>query len=143
MTGNTELMAVTIADELTRAGDKVDLVDGIEAFADDLKSYERILIGSYTWGDGDLPDEVFGFYEELKDTDLTGKFAAVFGSGDSSYSHFSRAVDIFEETLKDQGCQIVTEGLKVDQESDAAIKEKCKGFSKKLNGKYKTIGIVN
>jgi flavodoxin I len=143
ITGTTELMAVSIANELTKSGDKVDIKDAMETFAEDLKPYDRILIGSYTWGDGDLPDEVFGFYEELKEIDLTGKGVAVFGPGDSSYSHFARAVDLFEETLKDIGCKILTKSLKVDRESDELIEEKCKIFSGKLTKVNEVMGIVS
>ena len=142
MTGNTEFIAELIAEELTKLGEKVDVKDAMVTFAEDLNPYDRILIGSYTWGDGDLPDEVMDFYEELKNTDLTGKTAAVFGAGDSSYNHFARAVDIFEETLRDRGCTILINGLKADRGSEEDIKTKCKEFSKKLIDAYETVKIV-
>lgn len=141
MTGTTELMANTIAEELIKSGAKVVLKDAIEVFAEELKSYENILIGSYTWGDGELPDEIVDFYEELASTDLTGKMAAVFGAGDSSYDHFARAVDIFTETLEGQGCKILLKGLKVDQESDEEIKATCRLFSEKLIKAIELVGI--
>lgn len=50
MSGTTELMAYTIASELTKAGDQVTVKDAFEADAEELRSYERILVGSYTWG---------------------------------------------------------------------------------------------
>ena len=131
MTGNTEFIAELIAEELTKLGEKVDVKDAMVTFVEDLNPYDRILIGSYTWGDGDLPDEVMDFYEELKSTDLTGKTAAVFGAGDSSYNYFARAVDIFEETLRiSRGCMVLINGLKVDRESEEDIRTKCKEFSK-------------
>ena len=49
MSGTTELMAYTIASELTKAGDQVTVKDAFEA-DEELRSYERILVGSYTWG---------------------------------------------------------------------------------------------
>lgn len=85
MAGNTEQMAVSIAKELTSSGIKVDVKGAFECFAEDLTFYDGIMIGSYTWGDGDLPDEMLDFYEELKNTDLKGKAGAVFTSGDSLY----------------------------------------------------------
>lgn len=132
MTGNTECMADTIAEELTKLGEIVVLKDAIGVYAAELMSYERILLGTYTWGDGDLPDELVDFHHELRNTNLTGKVAAAFGSGDSSYDHFCGAVDILEETLRTQGCEILIDGLKVDQESPDVIKTKCQTFSKKL-----------
>ena len=47
MSGTTELMAHTIASELTKAGDQVTVKDAFEADTEELMSYERILVGSY------------------------------------------------------------------------------------------------
>ena len=134
MTGTTERMARTIADELAKACNQVVVKDAIETYANELKSYERILLGSYTWGDGDLSDEITGFYDELINMDLTGEMAASFGPGDSTYQHFAGAVDILEETLKKQGCKIITKGLKVDSwlEEEDEIEANCIAFAKKV-----------
>jgi flavodoxin I len=75
MAGTTELMAHTLASELTRAGDQVTVIDAFETDAEELKSYDRILVKSYTWGEGDLSDEIISFYDELSTIDLTGKMA--------------------------------------------------------------------
>lgn len=133
MSGKTEKMAISIATELTKAGEEVVIKDVFEVFAEELRSFDRILVGSYTWGNGDLSDEILGFYDELANIDLTGKVAATFGSGDSSYEYFARAVDILEETLQNQGCEIITKGLKVDSclEDDEDIETKCLTFAKK------------
>lgn len=134
MAGTTELMAQIIANELIKASDQVTVKDAFEIDAEELKSYERILVGSYTWGDGDLSDEILDFYEELSTIDLTGKMAAAFGPGDTSYEHFARAVDILEEALKTQGCEIVAKGLKVDSwtEAEEEIETKCREFVKEI-----------
>ena len=134
MSGTTELMAHTIASELTKAGDQVTVKDAFEADAEELMSYERILVGSYTWGDGDLSDEITDFYDELATIDLTGKMAVAFGSGDTSYEYFARAVDILEEALKTQGCEILIKGLKVDSwsEDEEEIETKCRLYAKEL-----------
>lgn len=132
MTGNTELMANIIAEELIKTGVKVVIKDAIEVSAEELISYEAILIGSYTWGDGELPDELLDLYDEIKNIDLTGKMIAIFGPGDSTYEHFAKAVDILEETLIKQGCKILLKGLKVDRESDEDMKIICKLYSEKL-----------
>lgn len=133
MTGTTELMARSIADSLRRTGDQVVIKDAIDSYADELKNYERILVGSCTWGDGDLSDEIADFHDELLNIDLSGKMAAAFGSGDSNYEHFARAVDILEETLRNQGCVILTKGLKIDKESHENLKEQCELFTRSLS----------
>lgn len=93
---------------------------------------KEFLLGVTHGGDGDLSDEITGFYDELETIDLTGKMAAAFGSGDTSYGHFARAVDILEEALKTQGCEILIKGLKVDSwsEDEEEIETKCRLYAK-------------
>lgn len=129
MTGNTEFLAGCIVNELRLAGEEVVLKEAAFAFAEELEKYDQILFGTYTWGDGDLPDESVDFYEEAKEADLSGKKVAVFGSGDSSYSCFAGAVDIWEDLLKEKGCFLATDSLKIDQ-GETEIEEKCKEFAK-------------
>lgn len=134
ITGTTEFMAETIAAQLMDFGMKVEVKDAFDTCIEDLKDYDRILIGSYTWGDGELPDEIIDLYQELIDNNLKGKEAAVFGPGDSSYPHFAYAVDMLEEGLKSAGCKIIVEGLKVDtaMEEEQDIRLKCEYFSRKM-----------
>lgn len=129
MTGNTEFMAECIANELKHDCEKVVLKEAAFAFADELEKYDQILFGTYTWGDGDLPDESVDLYEETKEIDLSGKKVAVFGSGDSSYSCFAGAVDIWEDLLKEKGCSLAVKSLKIDQD-ELEIEEKCRKFAK-------------
>lgn len=131
MTGNTEFMAECITNELKFAGKEVVLKEAAFAFADELEQHDQIIFGTYTWGDGDLPDESIDFYEETKEVDLSEKKVAVFGSGDSSYSCYAGAVDIWEDLLKEKGCCLVTESLKIDQ-GETEIEEKCKAFAQSL-----------
>ncbi|WVX79750.1 flavodoxin domain-containing protein [Niallia oryzisoli] len=65
---------------------------------------------------------------------MTGKKAAAFGSGCSTYEHFASAVDILEEALRKQGCAIITEGLKADtwSKKEADIETNCISFAKKI-----------
>jgi flavodoxin I len=134
MSGKTEFMANCIADTLVKKGHHVDVREAAMTFAEDLRPYETILIGSYTWGDGEIPDEAIDLFEEIENTDLTKKKVAVFGSGDSTYTHFARAVDIWEQALLEQGGKLLTQGLKVDQETEDYVREKCHLFCEQLVG---------
>ena len=67
-------------------------------------------------------DEIICFHEELVTVILSGKMAAVLDAGDTYYEHFGRAVNILEETLRNQGCKIIILGLKVDRGSEEEIK---------------------
>lgn len=99
--------------------------DILEVDAAELQNYDGILLGTYTWGDGDLPDEYLDFYEEMNTLNLTGKRAAVFGSCDSSYDHRGGAVDLLMEKLREIGADIVLDELKIDLSPSKAEQEQC------------------
>jgi flavodoxin I len=125
MTGNTEEIANLVGEGIHLAGAAFDQKDILEADAADLQNYDGILLGTYTWGDGDLPDEFLDFYEEMDTLDLKGKKAAVFGSCDSSYEHRGGAVDLLIEKLKELGADVVLDGLKIDLAPSKAEKKEC------------------
>ena len=62
MGGNTEMIAEEVANGVRQEGEEIeviDIMDGIEASV--LENYDGILLGSYTWGDGELPDDFLIF----------------------------------------------------------------------------------
>lgn len=124
MTGNTEEMAAAITEGAKEAGAMVVTKEAFDANASELQDYDGIIVGAYTWGDGELPDEFLDFYEELDSLDLSGKKAAVFGSGDTSYPIYCGAVDIIEAKLKELGAEIVCECIKFEYDPSASEKEK-------------------
>ncbi|MEC1290085.1 flavodoxin [Bacillus mojavensis] len=136
MSGNTEAMADLIEKGLQEAEAEVDRfeamdIDDAELFND----YEHIILGTYTWGDGDLPDEFLDLAEEMDALDFTGKTCAVFGSGDTAYEFFCGAVDTLEEKIKDRGGGIVLPSVKVEMnpegEEEEALKEFGRQFARK------------
>lgn len=136
MSGNTEAMADLIEKGLQEAEAEVDRfeamdIDNAELFND----YEHIILGTYTWGDGDLPDEFLDLAEEMDALDFTGKTCAVFGSGDTAYEFFCGAVDTLEEKIKDRGGEIVLPSVKVEMnpegEEEEALKEFGRQFARK------------
>ncbi|MFC7440499.1 flavodoxin [Laceyella putida] len=130
MTGNTEEMAELIAEGIREQGWVLDMKEVMDADVSELQDYEGILLGAYTWGDGELPDEFIDFYEEMKELDLTGKRAAVFGSCDSAYEKFGAAVDILTERLAELGANLVLKGLKVELAPSGEERETCKQFGR-------------
>jgi flavodoxin I len=74
MTGNTEELANLIGEGVQQAGAKVEIKDVLEIDVSDLQQYDGILLGAYTWGEGDLPDEFLDFYEEMDCLNLEGKY---------------------------------------------------------------------
>jgi len=114
LTGNTEEMSEIIESGVLEAGIEVARKDAYDAKASELLEYDGIIIGAYTWGDGELPDEFLDFFEEMEGLDLSGKKAVAFGSGDTCYAHYCGAVDIIEAKLRELGAEIVHESLKFE-----------------------------
>ncbi len=49
-----------------------------EPEASKLVDYDgAFVIGTYTWGDGELPDDFFGFYDKMESIHLNGRKAAI------------------------------------------------------------------
>lgn len=131
MTGNTELMAEAIVGGLDSV--KVTAKDPFDVNPEDLLKYDGILIGTYTWEDGSIPDEFMFFFEELDELDLKGKQAAVFGSGDSFYnSTFGAAIHQFDNKLKELGATIVLDSLIIDLQPNEIEIQTCIDYGKKF-----------
>jgi flavodoxin I len=80
----------------------------------DLLEYEVWLLGSSTWGNGDLHQDMDQLERDLRDLDLGKVWGAAFGTGVSMYPHYCEAVDILENRLKNSGAHIIQRGLKID-----------------------------
>ncbi|WP_042168162.1 flavodoxin [Paenibacillus gorillae] len=132
LTGNTEEMAESVAAGAKDAGAEVVAKEAFDASPEELLAYDGIIIGAYTWGDGELPDEFLDFYEEMDSLNLSGRKAAAFGSGDSSYPIFCASVDIIEEKLRELGAEIAAEGLKVEYSPSGEEKEACKALGRQV-----------
>lgn len=102
--------------------------------AEEMKDYAAVLLGAYTWGDGELPDEFLDFYEEMDELDLSSCKAAAFGSGDTGYQIYCGAVDEIEKKLKERGAEIVQASLKIEYGPNAAEKEDCRNFGRQFIG---------
>jgi flavodoxin I len=134
ISGNTEKMAEAIADGIRATGCEVDVKDMFFAKANELAEYDGLLLGSCTWGDGELPDEALYFYEELDELNLQGKKAAAFGSCDSNYDSYGAAVDLLEEKLRDRGAEIVVDKLKVELLPTDEDTQSCREYGRAFAG---------
>ncbi len=101
LTGNTEEIAENLGQQLRDLGAAVEVVESLQVEADEFLEQDICVVATYTYGtDGELPDEMIDFYEDLATLDLTGKIYGVLGSGQEFYEHFCRAVDYFENRLQ-------------------------------------------
>lgn len=141
LTGNTEEIADITAELFEEAGVDVDVVDCVQADPMDYENYDYCIVASYTYGvDGDLPDEIMDFYDELEDVDLTGKVCGVVGSGDTFYEQFCTAVDDFEELFAKTGATKGATGVKVDLNAEEEDVENLKKF---VNSMVETYTSMN
>lgn len=77
-TGATADAAEKIAGKL-----HADCLNVAEVSPSQLNAYSALVLGSSTWGMGDLQDDWDGFLSQLEGMNLNGKKVAVFGCGDS------------------------------------------------------------
>ena len=115
-TGNTETLSESVVAGLEKGGVEVTVKNVVEASVDELAGYDLIVLGCSTWGEGELQDDFFDLYDEMESVSLTGKKAAVFGSGDSDMypDTFCEAVNLLEERLKTCGATLIADSLKID-----------------------------
>lgn len=75
--GNTS----DIAERIKEAYGEATLVDVADADKDSLDA-DVLILGTSTWGIGDLQDDFEDFIDTLSDADLSNKIVALFGLGD-------------------------------------------------------------
>jgi flavodoxin short chain len=135
MTGNTEEIANLTKDELTKNGLEAEVFEATEISPADLQDADVIVLASYTYGMGELPDEINDFYNEIPNQDFSGKTYGVIGSGDKSYDDlFCEAVKLLDEQIAKTGAKKGAENVQIEfaPDSDEDF-EKIKNFAKSLS----------
>jgi flavodoxin I len=101
--GTTEDIAQRIAMQLGIG--PADIYNVSDAPASAAEPYEVLILGTSTWGAGDLQDDWDSFLPKLKKAGLSGKLIALFGTGDSSSfsDTFCDGIGIIYKQLKDTG----------------------------------------
>jgi len=106
-TGNTEVIAGLIQKLIGE--DNVDLLDVYDVKVSSFEKYKNIIIGLWTWHDGQLVSAFDDFEEEFETIDFTGKKVALFGLGDQfGYAdYFIDAVGTIGKMVIAQGGEVV------------------------------------
>ncbi|WP_425203781.1 flavodoxin domain-containing protein [Priestia megaterium] len=95
LSGNTEEVGELIQQELNSYSVQSKLIN-IRNDVDlkEIKESDFIFLGSYTWGDGELPDRMRSFLRKvIKEEKLRLPPFSVFGTGDTDFHFYCRAVD--------------------------------------------------
>ncbi|WP_066628331.1 flavodoxin [Labilibacter marinus] len=103
--GNTRFVAEKLADLLPEA----ELNPVEQAEQSDIEKYDFLILGTSTWGVGNLQDDFETFVDTLVNTDLEGKTVALFGLGDQfTYPDtFCNGMGKLYDLIKDKGCKFV------------------------------------
>jgi len=127
--GNTKAIAEAIASFMPES----QLFRVSEVDIPKLTAFDGLIVGTYTWGNGELPEKMVAFFQELEALDLTHTVTAVFGSGETNYKHFCGAVDIFRDMLFAKSRLAVT--LKIEQMYQDSDYVKIKRFTSLFRAK--------
>lgn len=133
MTGNNEEIAGIVEEAFQDLDVQVDTTEISQADSADYEQADICVLVTYTYGEGDMPDEAQDFYDDLLEEDLTGKIYGTCGSGDRFYEgHFCATVDDFDQAFAKTGATKGAESVKVDLAAEAEDIENLEAFVKKL-----------
>ncbi|MFD1418886.1 flavodoxin domain-containing protein [Companilactobacillus keshanensis] len=118
MSGRNEKIAGNLKSYLEEKGAEVDLEQLVDADAFRLPEYDAVITVTYTYNDGDIPDEAQDFFEDLQDVDLAKTKFAVLGSSSKSHIHFGRAVDYFTMEMNSSNGDQVADSVKINEDPD-------------------------
>lgn len=140
MTGNNEEVANIVCDSLTKQDVKVTETEISQTDIDEFAKADILVVCAYTYDEGAMPEEGLDFYDDLQETDLTGKVYGVAGSGDKFYGeYFNTTVDHFDEAFKKTGATAGAEKVKIDlepyEEDVERLNEFAKGLVEKANNR--------
>lgn len=120
-TGTCESIAQTIGGKLN-----AEVIEVTNLSADQLEAADNILLGTSTWGAGELQDDWYDGVNVVKQANLAGKKVALFGCGDAaSYPDtFCGGMKEVYDAAQAAGAAIVgavaTDGYEFD-DSDAVV----------------------
>ncbi len=120
-TGICEAIAEKIASKLG-----CEAVNVQDLTTDIINNHQNLILGTSTWGAGELQDDWYDGLKSLQGADLTGKVIALFGCGDcESYSDtFVGGIGELYNGIKDSGARFIgsvdTDGYSFD-DSEAVI----------------------
>ena len=110
------------------------IIDVQNLSADVVNKYDVLILGTSTWGAGEMQDDWYDGVKVLKQAGLQGKAVAVFGCGDSeSYSDtFCGGMAELYNAAKDAGAtmmgEVATDGYNFD-DSEAVVDGKFVGLA--------------
>lgn len=131
-TGTCQDLASRIAAKL--GVDNADVFDAGSISAEQLEGYQNLVLGTSTWGAGEMQDDWYDGVKAVKAANLNGKTVAIFGCGDSEgYSDtFCGGMGELYNAAKEAGAKVIgqvsTDGYTYD-DSEAVVDEQFVGLA--------------
>ncbi|MBU9723245.1 flavodoxin domain-containing protein [Bacillus alkalicola] len=126
ITGNTESLATEIYHYCTLFQQNVTMSNISDFTYHQLINADAVLVGTYTWGDGELPKEMLPLYRAFETMKRKTLVTGVFGTGDSFYPNFCGAVNEFRDMLYEKTSLAAT--LKVELLPQSTDSIRCEKF---------------
>ncbi|CAM3831314.1 flavodoxin domain-containing protein [Alkalicoccus chagannorensis] len=129
-TGNTAKAASWIVSQLEEPH---VIIPPEQLTAADLNRAAALLAGTYTWGNGEIPDAAMPLAELASSRTFPELVTGIFGTGDQGFPFFCGAVDrlagIFQQTTR------LAVTLKMEQAPQPGDWERCRLFVKKVQAR--------
>lgn len=118
----TQAVSEIVGGVLRDAGHAVTTKRAYESGAKTFSGHDLIILGSCTWErlegetmlDGQLQQHMYDLVEKMSTQSFPGKRFALYGLGDSSYTHFCAAADHLEEFVKKLQGKLIVPSLRID-----------------------------
>lgn len=118
----TQQVAEIIGQVLRAAGHDLTIHRADEPGADDFGAYDFVILGSCTWErfegkkrlDGQLQQHMYNLVQTMNGQKFPKKKFAVYGLGDTGYTHFCAAADHLEKFVQDLGGELVVPTMRIE-----------------------------
>ncbi|MFS0864171.1 flavodoxin domain-containing protein [Fredinandcohnia sp. 179-A 10B2 NHS] len=134
VTGNTEEVKNVIEEYIKEYSCTYTAYPITEFPLSSLRYFDIIMIGTYTWGNGEIPNEMLGLYKAFEQQNTKKIVTGVFGTGDQCYPSFCGAVDGFRDMLYTQTDLAAT--LKIELLPQQQDYGRCKQFVEVIVRRY-------
>jgi sulfite reductase alpha subunit-like flavoprotein len=116
-TGNAEALAKRLARAAAQKGFAPTVIDLAQYSVEKLKSEERLLLITSTYGDGDPPDNAKAFWDFVRGSqapELPNLKFSILALGDSNYPKFCECGKVFDLRLEELGAERISPRVDCD-----------------------------
>ncbi|WP_461224748.1 flavodoxin domain-containing protein [Lacticaseibacillus suihuaensis] len=142
ITGNAKGMARILDQFFKHAGAETTVGTMQQTDAATLNDYDAIVLSTYTWSGGTIPEESEDFYADLEKVDFSqGPLVfGVVGTGDPFYgADYNTAPDLFTAALRASGAVRGATTVKIEQNATEGDMPAFAQFTKSVVAKVKDV----